>query len=87
MKLTLDRMSPYLAKSLGLSEEEVIGCFRPATHGDFEQVVALRRALFSGTAPWDDCAYLRWRYDFSENESEVANRFWIFKPHDEVLVG
>ena len=51
MKLTLDRMSPYLAKSLGLSEEEVIGCFRPATHGDFEQVVALRRALFSGTAP------------------------------------
>jgi len=87
VKLTLDRLSPYLAKSLGLSREAMLGCFRPATHGDFEQVVSLRRTLFTGTPRWDDNAYLRWRYDFSDDESAVVNRFWIFKRDDEVLGG
>jgi len=87
VKLTLDRLGPYLAKSLGLSEEAMLGCFRPATRGDFEQVVALRRTLFTRTPRWNDNAYLRWRYDFSDDQSPVVNRFWIFKRGDEVLGG
>ena len=65
----------------------MLGCFRPATDGEFEQVVALRRAVFAGAPQWDDDAYLRWRYDFSNDESPVANRFWIFKREDKVLGG
>ena len=77
-KITLEKISPYLAKGLGISDEALAQCFSPATREDLDEIVQFRQSLFGGDAPWDDKSYLDWRYSFDGIGTE-QNCIWIFK--------
>lgn len=85
MKMSLKKISPYLAKNLEMSEEALLNSFRPAEIGDLETLVEFRKPLFQGDAPWDDKSYLDWRYSF-EGTSDNRNCMWVFKK-DSLIIG
>jgi len=79
--MSLDRISPYLAKTLGIPKESMYQCFLPASFADIDDLLDLRKALFEGKAPWNDRDYISWRYFSESNE----NNIWVFKKGNEIL--
>lgn len=84
MKMTLERISPYLAKSLGMTGEQLSQCFSPATTDDLDELARFRQALFDGDAPWDDRSYLEWRYRFDDTGHE-KNCIWVFRKDSKII--
>jgi hypothetical protein len=83
-KITLEKISPYLAKGLGISDKALAQCFSPATREDLDEIVQFRQSLFGGDAPWDDKSYLDWRYSFDGTGTE-QNCIWIFKKESKII--
>jgi hypothetical protein len=50
------------ARSLGIPPEALARALVPASAEHLDEVVAMRRAVFSSQISWDDRAYLSWRY-------------------------
>jgi hypothetical protein len=84
MKMTLERISPYLAKSLGMPDEALAQSFAPATREDLDELVRFRLSLFEGDAPWDDKRYLDWRYNFDGTGTE-RNCMWVFRKESKII--
>lgn len=76
MKLSLEKISPYLAKSLGIEVAALSQCFVRATEADLDEIMMLRTTLYAGDTPWDDRQYLKWRYRF---EQDSENCLWVFR--------
>jgi hypothetical protein len=57
-----EKLTRLVARSLGLSPQELEQGLNPATDGDVQDILTLRHQLLPATAHWDDEAYLRWRY-------------------------
>jgi len=85
MKLSFERINTLLAKALRIEPHLLKSSFRPATEKDFDDIVKFRRDYFDEELPWNDGAYLRWRYDFSDSESENRNIFWILEIDGDLL--
>ncbi len=84
MNNKLNKISPYLAKSLGMSVEALAQSFQPAGGDDLDELVRFRQALFSGDAPWDDKRYLQWRYSFDGDVSGTSC-MWVFKMESKIV--
>lgn len=84
MKMTLEKISPYLAKSLGMPDEALAQSFAPATREDLDELVRFRLSLFEGDAPWDDKRYLDWRYNFDGTGAE-RNCMWVFRKESKII--
>ena len=84
MKMTLEKISPYLAKSLEIPGEALAECFTPASREDLDEIVRFRRSQFTGDAPWDDRSYLEWRYSF-DGTGAGKNCIWIFRKESRII--
>lgn len=60
--LPLDKTARLVARSLGVSANELAASFRPAAMADLPQILALRAEVLGASITWDDAAYLAWRY-------------------------
>ena len=67
MSNSFDRLSKALAKTLGVSTDELVDSFNPATESDIDKIVNFRKQFFPNGLKWDDRDYLRWRYSFCDN--------------------
>lgn len=67
-----------VARSLGLDPAALVGGFRRAGEGDCETVVAFRARHFDDPIPWDDAAYLRWRYRFGRADRGLGD-LWMLE--------
>ncbi|MEX1032934.1 MAG: hypothetical protein WDZ30_06205 [Cellvibrionaceae bacterium] len=86
--MKLEKVEPIVARFLGLDPLDMARHFYPATGDHLQQIVDIRQEIISRSAD-DDSAYLKWRYNFSSNQSDdvlTTNRVWIFIK-DEVILG
>lgn len=67
-----------VARSLGLDPAALVGGFRRAGEGDCATVVAFRAHHFDDPIPWDDAAYLRWRYRFGRADRGLGD-LWMLE--------
>jgi hypothetical protein len=77
-----ERLIPYAAHAIGMSEGGMVRSFRPATHDDMPGILALRRAV-TPDMWWDDEALVRWRY--FGRFSEPSTPYWVFVKGGEVV--
>ena len=82
--LSLDKAAKVVARSLGMSQDELIQSFRPATWLDLPQILALRQAVLAHDITWDDAAYLSWRYRLSR-PGEGAGECWVLMRGNELI--
>lgn len=61
-------MTSLVARALGLTPQQLLDRFIPATAEHLAGVVALRRTLNAAALYKDDSAYLSWRYRFGSQE-------------------
>ena len=69
-------MTGLVARALGLSAQQLLQAFIPATAEHLAGVVALRQALFGADIHWDDAAYLAWRYRFG-SKAQGRGDCWV----------
>lgn len=85
--MSLETVTPIIARFLGLKQEDLLRHFYPASEHHLPQILGMRQKFISHTLE-DDEAYLRWRYNFSawEPGQELnENRIWVFTKDETVL--
>jgi hypothetical protein len=59
---SFDATTSLVSRGLGITPSLLIDSFGPASQADLLEIVSMRVANRGAAAPWDDEAYLRWRY-------------------------
>jgi len=80
---SFERLSPYVGKALGLSEDALAQAYRPARESEIPQVLDLRRSV-DHEMWWDDASFVRWRY-FSRRTESGESTYWVFVRDGELL--
>ena len=83
MSRSFERLSPYVGKALGLSEEALAQAYRPARESEIPQILGLRHSV-DREMWWDDDSFVRWRY-FSRRTESGESTYWVFVRDGEVL--
>jgi hypothetical protein len=79
---SFERLTPYVGRALGLSEDALSRACRPARPSELPAVLALRRSVLAEMW-WDDDRFVRWRYFSGAAEPP----FWVFVKDGEMLAG
>jgi len=59
---SFDATTSLVSRGLGITPSLLIDSFGPASQADLLEIVSMRAANRGAATPWDDEAYLRWRY-------------------------
>jgi hypothetical protein len=86
MKLSLEKVTSLLARVLKITPEALCNAFAPAQIDQLPAILAFRSDHYGQALPWDDAAYLRWRYDFSKNTAaDNSNCLWVLCINGQIL--
>jgi len=84
MDVNLDNISNFVSRFLHMDRDELDANLAPAEVEDFEKLIEFRKFMFKFEPPWDDAAYIKWRY-FSDANARKNNRIWLIKKDNEIL--
>jgi hypothetical protein len=66
---SFDATTSLVSRGLGITPSLLIDSFGPASQADLLEIGSMRAANRGAAAPWDDEAYLRWRYQLDSTEA------------------
>jgi hypothetical protein len=66
---SFDATTSLVSRGLGITPSLLIDSFGPASQADLLEIVSMRAANRGAAAPWDDEAYLRWRYQLDSTKT------------------
>lgn len=81
------RLTKVLARILNATSEQLLEGFQPAAEDEFDEVCAFRKDNLGSIITWDDKTYLRWRYNFGDDnqKANANNRLWRLKLNGSIL--
>jgi hypothetical protein len=77
-------LTRLVARSLGMSTQDLLLALAPASLAEFDSVLAFRQQHLHVQAQWDDSAYLRWRYRFGRVDAGIGD-LWRLRRGDEIM--
>jgi hypothetical protein len=66
---SFDATTSLVSRGLGIPPSLLIDSFGPASQADLLGIVSMRAANRGAATPWDDEAYLRWRYQLDSTDA------------------
>jgi hypothetical protein len=81
---TLEAATAGVSSAMGVSAQELIASFSPASEADLPAIIDLRQRVIGDWIGWDDEAYLRWRYRLGRSQ-QGQGECWVLRQHGRAI--
>jgi len=81
---SFDATTSLVSRGLGVTPSLLIDSFGPASQADLLDIVSMRAANRGAATPWDDEAYLRWRYQLDCTKSGWG-QLYVLRHHRQII--